>query len=191
MKPKKASRTMRRHEVKRASTLNELLRLEQVVLFELAARPAPGARPDALTPAYTLVTDAVLAADESDRLGGLYRIRVTVQHRSDDGSLSPLAEISVAFRALYLKAAPLDGASRDSLTDYLGIVGWMHVWPYLRAEVQTLSTRLGFPPLVLPVLLAGQTAEVPVEWVARTANGAKGRMKRKNAGSPAAGGRGK
>jgi hypothetical protein len=45
---------------------------------------------------------------------------------------------------------------------YAGIVGWLHVWPYMRAEVHCLSTKLGFPPLVLDVMLSGHTSQLSV-----------------------------
>jgi hypothetical protein len=41
---------------------------------------------------------------------------------------------------------------------FAGISGFMHAWPYLRAEVQTLTTKLGILPLVLPTIVSGQVA---------------------------------
>jgi hypothetical protein len=32
----------------------------------------------------------------------------------------------------------------------------MHSWPYLRAEVQSLTSKLELPPLTLPPLVSGQ-----------------------------------
>lgn len=50
------------------------------------------------------------------------------------------------------------GFGEDDLSHYVGISGYMHAWPYLRAEVQWLTGKLGFPPLVLPVIVSGHAA---------------------------------
>ena len=49
-------------------------------------------------------------------------------------------------------------AEHADLDDFVGISGYLHLWPYLRAEVQCLTTKLGLPPLVLPVQMSSHAA---------------------------------
>jgi hypothetical protein len=66
----------------------------------------------------------------------------------------PFAVLRVVIVAGY-EFEPLNEAQTDALPHFLAINGMMHVWPYLRAEVQSLTTKLSVPPLTLPMLFAG------------------------------------
>ncbi len=86
----------------------------------------------------------------------------TVIELSDTGTKA--AEISVTLRSEYRLEESFEvGKDEHLLPHYVGIVARLHAWPYFRAEVQTLSTKIGIPPLTLPVLLAGHTVRLPVE----------------------------
>ena len=50
----------------------------------------------------------------------------------------------------------------EDVEDYIRLSGWLQVWPFLRAEIHTLSTRFGCPPLVLPTIWAGAMAKFEV-----------------------------
>ena len=92
----------------------------------------------------------------------VFSVRVAIQHKDPDtGEREVLARMRIQLRVDY--AAP-DGFcdNEDAVRHFLGTVGWMNVWPYVRAEVQTLSAKLGFPQLTLPLLLSGQTRDIPV-----------------------------
>ena len=90
----------------------------------------------------------------------------------------PLGIIHVAYRAQYsLKEEP---ANEEDIPHFVGISGFLHVWPYLRSEVQSLTAKLGLPSLTLPVLMSGHAAKkvtllrateiIPAESVAGEAN---------------------
>jgi len=65
----------------------------------------------------------------------------------------PLAIVSVTFGLIYrLKGEPWSDAE---ISNALGVMGYLHVWPYFRAEVQVLTAKLGFPALTLPVAVSG------------------------------------
>jgi preprotein translocase subunit SecB len=65
----------------------------------------------------------------------------------------PLAFVSVTFGLVYrLKGEPWSDAE---ISNALGVMGYLHVWPYFRAEVQVLTAKLGFPALTLPVAVSG------------------------------------
>jgi len=69
-----------------------------------------------------------------------------------------LAEIGVAMRLEY-DVNRDEAWSDDDLPHYVGISSYLHAWPYFRADVQFLSTKLGFPPLILPVIVSGHPAK--------------------------------
>jgi hypothetical protein len=67
-----------------------------------------------------------------------------------------LAQIGAGLRLLYdLDPATFKEADDDvNIEHFVAINGGLHAWPYLRAEVQTLSTKIGLPPLTLPLIRA-------------------------------------
>lgn len=159
MKPASA-----RLEVSRASTLNSKLALGQIAVFELSARHS-GMVVAAPNFSFTMKLDSPHCAVRAPDVAAVFRLVVTVEHAEQDKRVA-LGEVRVAVRAIYRKSPDFTVADEAAVPDYVGIVGWMHVWPYLRAEVQSLSTKLDFPPLLLPVLLSGQTADIPVHLAA-------------------------
>ena len=82
---------------------------------------------------------------------------------TETGELEPLANIAVGFRAEYRFEDSYAPADEELLEHYVGIVGRLHAWPYIRAEIQELSTKLGLPPLTLPVIVSGSTVNLAVK----------------------------
>lgn len=148
-------------DVARAAKLNSVLRIDQVLLFHLDARqvgPAPA------TPAFRFSSsfEQVVWSRGPEGIVALFPLKVVIRDGNEVPEVS-VAEITVGMRILYRHSS--EQALSDALEfvdDYVGIVGWMHAWPYVRAEVQGITARMGLPPLVLPVLLAGQTVDVAV-----------------------------
>lgn len=93
----------------------------------------------------------------SDFIQALFPFVVRIEGRSDSGEKMSVAEVSLLVQLHYKLAAAAEVAD-DDLDHYVGINGYMHAWPYLRAEVQALTTKLGLPPLVLPVQVSGNAA---------------------------------
>jgi hypothetical protein len=66
-------------------------------------------------------------------------------------------EMHVKLRATYDVRAEADVPEARDLDHYAGISAVLHAWPYLRAEVQSLSVKLGMvAPVVLPNIVASQ-----------------------------------
>lgn len=63
-----------------------------------------------------------------------------------------LARVGVTVFITYAGAA---NATEDDLRHFVGISGFMHAWPYLRAEAQALTSKIGLPPLLLPLVVSG------------------------------------
>lgn len=150
-------------EIGRAARLNTKLRLEQVSLFALEARHERGMAEPRL--AFSTSFEPVRWTPASDGFAAVFPLSIDLEHApSDDVGVArvTLARLHVATRVVYAKTTSFEPADRELLPDYFALNGWMHVWPYARADVHALSSRLGFPPLVLPVLLGGQTSGVEV-----------------------------
>lgn len=64
-------------------------------------------------------------------------------------------ELSVSIRIDYEIGDPAQ-VPEDVAAHYAGVSGFLHAWPYVRAEVQALTAKLGFPPLTLPLVLPGE-----------------------------------
>jgi hypothetical protein len=69
----------------------------------------------------------------------------------------PIANIQVALRLEYEAKSGSEFVEAD-IPHFAGITGLMHAWPYVRSDVQWLTTKLRLPPLVLPVILSGHAA---------------------------------
>ncbi|HEX7602194.1 MAG TPA: hypothetical protein VF316_11340, partial [Polyangiaceae bacterium] len=154
--------TPRKLSVERATRLNKILRIDQILLFHLEARPLLGV--EAPTLGFTVDFEPIGWSALPDSVVAVFPLKVTIEDRAGPSPVN-LAEVRVGTRIFYKHELPFDELNLEFVDDYLGIVGWMHAWPYARAEIQGVSARMGFPPLLLPVLLAGQTAEVAVRRV--------------------------
>lgn len=68
------------------------------------------------------------------------------------------AEIDATWIIDYAKTDP--ALSAEQLDSFCGLHAFLHAWPYARVVVQDFSSRLGFPALVLPLVIASAVAEL-------------------------------
>jgi len=80
------------------------------------------------------------------------------QEGSDEHLVDDVAHVSIIMRLEYKLLEHAGDISDEQLPHVIGTLGYMHAWPYFRADVQWLTTKLGFPALVLPVVLSGEVA---------------------------------
>ncbi len=71
---------------------------------------------------------------------------------------STVALIQVVVRMTYRMADA--SIADDNFQAFASVMPFLHSWPYLRAEVQALTTRIGLPPLVLPVVVSGHARQL-------------------------------
>jgi hypothetical protein len=90
-----------------------------------------------------------------DEVRAIFPFQVLLQIKVDDETTT-IATINVGYVTVY--RVPPEVAEED-IPHFIGISGYMQTWPYFRADVQTLSAKLGLPPLTLPLLLSSQAAE--------------------------------
>jgi hypothetical protein len=102
---------------------------------------------------------AVWAMDE-DGLRALFPLVLTIeaQPASKSSKAQPIAEFHVSYMLLYA-AKDLSDEQLEDVPHYVGVSGFLHFWPYLRAEIQCLSAKLRLPPLVLPTIVSGHAAD--------------------------------
>lgn len=146
-----------------ARKLNKVLQLNNVAFAGLEAQLNRFGGPPFK---FALKLNTVRWTTSENELLGAFPVTVNIQ----DGDSDDLASLSVLIRTTHAICDELTIEGREAVPHYLGIVGWMQVWPYVRAEIQSLSTKLGFPPLTLPVILTGQTRHVPVEHLDEVAS---------------------
>ena len=95
----------------------------------------------------------------------LLPVAVHLEHVSGDDVRETLAVLRVGVRSTYGLSSDFEDADDDALEHFIGTQARMAAWPYQRAEIQALSTKLGFPPLTLPLLFLGQTVVLPVSRI--------------------------
>lgn len=91
-------------------------------------------------------------------------VTIHVVRGRDEKQQEHIAEVGVLLRLDYEQTAK--GESDAAIDSFVGISGCLHVWPYIRSEIQQLSTKLELPPLLLPPIVSGNVANV-VEKVGR------------------------
>lgn len=94
---------------------------------------------------------------ENDELRVLLPYSVHL-NASANGSTRELAIVAVTMRLTYRLLDKEIGD--DVLEAFAAISPFMHSWPYLRATVQELTTKLGLPPLLLPVAVSGHAEQI-------------------------------
>lgn len=78
--------------------------------------------------------------------------------RGSEKNAKRAADIGVLLRLDYEAKGPID--DEKSIASFVGISGCMHAWPYIRAEIQLLSTKIGLPPLLLPPIVSGHVERI-------------------------------
>ena len=138
------------------------LKLSDVVFVALSAQHVGAAPDDAFTLDWNVSDVAALWELEDGReLKVMFPMSLHIAAFKDIEPTvkTKIAEVSVVFRLDYRLSGELDDGLLDQLQDFVGICGYMHLWPYFRSEVQWLTTKLGFPSLVLPLVLSGDAAK--------------------------------
>lgn len=80
-------------------------------------------------------------------------------------SESPLLELNVDLELEYARApndSATQGVSPDDLMAFARINGTHNAWPYIREAISSLTTRVGYPPLTLPLLIISKAKELGV-----------------------------
>lgn len=147
------------YDVQVAATLNRVLSIVDVSFVSLEAMLTSEVPQQGLAYGYHL-SDVMWDGDETHVLA-IYRVQVRLRRKSaGDSPADEFGRVAVAARVQY-EADALSPEHVEAVPHFVALTGWVHVWPYVRAEVQALTAKLGIPPLTLPFLFHGQTARTP------------------------------
>ena len=146
-----------------AARLSRFIKLRDVSCVELHAahRNAPAGSADLSLSWSTPNSTAIWGLKEAT-LKVLIPFFLVIEgvENGDTGNKTKLAEMQVTLRLDYeLERGGSNEWSEDDLPHFAGVSSYLHAWPYFRAEIQALTTKLGFPPLVLPVIVSGHVAK--------------------------------
>jgi|GEM_PF-1049528 len=130
-----------------AAPVSARVQIEQVILAETTARRRPlFAKPPAeLSLAVTVETKTL----KEDRVVQVFP-RFTLIGRDGPGGAEEMLRIEALFVIRY-RVATLDGITEENIDAFGKMNGIYNVWPYWREFVQSMTVRMGLPPLTMPV----------------------------------------
>jgi hypothetical protein len=148
-------------DVREAAAVSNKLRLLRVGCSAIEAKLV-GLVEEGARLSYTVAKAHIYYGVANENVRVVVPFGMTIESVSGKGTEKrPLAEVSVLLGLDYRIA--LDAWEPDDdrrIRHFAGISGYMHAWPYVRAEVQGLSVKLGLPALTLPLLVSGRAAEL-------------------------------
>lgn len=134
-----------------AAKLTASFALNDILCVSLSATNTPGSEVSRLS--YDLPQIPVGWLMDARELAVVLPFKMEV-FGNDDADKKPIALFEVVMRVSYMLVSESVPSNID-IAHYAGVMGYMHTWPYFRADIQYLTTKLGFPALVLPVVLSG------------------------------------
>lgn len=140
-----------------ASRLAHKYQLAAVHVSGLKARTIPGADSTASLGWVLLPIDMSWGAVEN-QVRAVVPVSLHIFRDENGERGAAVAEVGVLLRLDYHIVEP--GESDEAIASFVGISGCMHAWPYVRAELQHLSTKLELAPFLLPSLVSGEVANV-------------------------------
>lgn len=144
-----------------AARLASKVHLRDVVCVEVSAKyVASPSSSRGLTLSWDLKDPHASWRIDNAQIGVRFPFAITIEEATgDDEQNRVIADLNLVFQNVY-SIDGLDKAHMPDLPHYLGITGFMHLWPYVRAEVQCLTSKLRLPPLTLPVAVSGHAARI-------------------------------
>ncbi|MBI4704422.1 MAG: hypothetical protein HY744_25240 [Deltaproteobacteria bacterium] len=136
----------------RAGALRQRIQLVDLGFIELSARYVAPVLKGTLSYEQPPVDVRWTRADA--QVGAVFPFLFRIRISEGESPPQDLAELVVVIRLTYRVRDDAEMVGGD-LRHYVGVTGYMHAWPYVRAEVQELTAKLGLPALLLPVVVSG------------------------------------
>ena len=138
----------------KAPTLGDLIanvRLQDVRLMESSAATRVRTLEGLADPTVSIAngTKILHRFNEGFIIGARLTVRVEKSEESNPAA-DALIQISVTFAMTYLVPEATTYAD-DVVVEFAGVNGVFNAWPYWREYVQSTSSRMNLPPMVLPV----------------------------------------
>ncbi len=140
----------KQNRIDHASAVSERVEIEDVKLLQSKCHYHPTGEklPDKLNVEFHVKTNADQASLSIHVVVGF---RLTGIFEGASPKDEPLLEIEAKFLLLY-RVSSLEGLSHRNLKAFGELNGLYNAYPYLREFVQSTTSRMGLPPLVIPVL---------------------------------------
>ncbi|XXT17496.1 hypothetical protein WME94_45435 [Sorangium sp. So ce429] len=151
--------TIDKPDIKLATSVVPYLRLESVLTPQIAARitdprePSTyGYRVERARVAWGMSNQAAIISIVS------FALHIIDPENDQDEHPHILAEIAATYRLEYvlLEDMTFSGDVLAALPHFAAISGFMHAYPFFRADVQMLSTKMGYPALTVGTLTSGE-----------------------------------
>lgn len=94
--------------------------------------------------------------DDRTMIGGGFTLALALTAREGEDAPSTFAEVLIRVQLIYTFTESLEQRPDDDLEQFFGYYGFIHMWPFVRAEIQALTAKINVPPLTLPVLKTGR-----------------------------------
>jgi hypothetical protein len=143
-------------DIKLAVALAPKLQLKAISNVSLSAKIVSPEKPSLLSYVLGKVVAAWHIEGKEIRAVLPFGLTVLTQSPETEGPSIKIAEIGVGMRLSYRFKAPPTMEDLECIAHFVGVTGYMHAWPYFRADVQYLTSKLGFSALVLPVVVSGE-----------------------------------
>lgn len=105
---------------------------------------------------YEVIPVQPVWARTGGSVNAIFAFNLDIHTTDAQGIKTSFVRVNVAYRISY---GISDEINTNDVRHFVGVSGFMHLWPYLRAEVQYLTTQIGLPPLVLPLMRSGNASE--------------------------------
>ncbi|MEX0675499.1 MAG: hypothetical protein WD063_00390 [Pirellulales bacterium] len=127
------------------------LRFSDIRLVDCKARQAIS---DSI-PTNSAIHVQVEVGERSDKQEPHFIARPTVTFSAwYDGTSKddPAVFVAVTFQLMYDVSGPDDAAAKKKFLPVMTQLCMLHSWPYFREVMQSLISRMGLPPILLPLL---------------------------------------
>ena len=147
-----------KHKIDLAAPVSDRVQIERVILAESVTRRRTC---DAPPKKLTLNVSVTTKAREQDLIVQVSPKFTLIGQDDADGAADSL-RIEAVFVVLY-RVPTFAGITSENLDAFGQTNGIYNVWPYWREFVQSMTVRMGLPPLTVPVfrLFAGGVSHSP------------------------------
>ena len=84
-----------------------------------------------------------------------YRVGLTIKG-SEEAEAKNFGELLARYSIVYHLGEEAEKFDNTVMRSFVGMYGFIHLWPYARADFQTLCARLALPPLTLQPMSPGK-----------------------------------
>src|SRR5690606_28053410 len=122
-----------------ATRASELFQLEDVAFAELGGKLlGRGLRDGALAFDTAPISGTYTFRPDNGMLHGVLPFLLTLDVTPEGEAKQPLAELRVVPVLRYRVRAAARPPTEEEAAHYAGVLGFLHAWPYVRAEVQSI-----------------------------------------------------